>query len=147
VLSLGRAANYDEMLTRIAIGTIVISSLAIWWMRSAIPSLDVYLASIDKMPAVGPFKDYDKLPVGTILPGIVIGVLFRVVKLHDRVSDLFGVRRRFDISEILIPICGQLDKKLTFERRDQLAQERHQWMDRLFYAYASKLTRAAAKSA
>jgi hypothetical protein len=137
LISFGRTATYDEMLTRIAIGTIVSSFVAIEWLRWHIGTLDGILATVDKWPAIGPLKDYDKLPFGTILPAIVIGVLCRIIKLHDRLSDVFAIRKRFDISEILIPICGHCDKKMTSDRLDALSRDRHKWVRLLFYEYAS----------
>jgi len=52
-------------------------------------------------------------------------------------SDVFGIRQRFDLWCILIPICGELDRKITLDRLDTLRRKRHHWMDQLFYSYAS----------
>ena len=42
------------------------------------PSINALLSSIDKIPAIGPLKDYDKIPFGTLAVGILIGFIFRV---------------------------------------------------------------------
>jgi hypothetical protein len=135
---LGRTANYDEMLNRVAFGAFITAAVVTWRLRIANPALDGILSAVDAgLPAVGPLKDYDKLPTGTLVAGIAIALAFRIVKLHDRVSDLLLIRRSFDISNILIPVIGAFDLKLSEERRARLVKNRNHWMHELFYAYAS----------
>lgn len=35
---------------------------------------------------------------------VILTILFRVVKLHDRISDVLGIRKRYDYENIILPL-------------------------------------------
>jgi hypothetical protein len=61
----------------------------------------------------------------------------RLFKLHDRVSDALGIRRRFDRTEILLPMAAASGASLTVDQIEQFGAERGALMGKVFYKYAS----------
>jgi hypothetical protein len=69
---------------------------------------------------------------------LAIAFLFTVVfKLHDRVADLFRIRERFDLQEILIPLAGGVGIPINLERLEKLRKNRKTYMRACFYRFAS----------
>jgi hypothetical protein len=57
--------------------------------------------------------------------------------LHDRLSDLFGIRRRFDRNNILLPLVTMSGARLTPSQITSLVTHRTETMREVFYRYAS----------
>ncbi len=60
-----------------------------------------------------------------------------MVKLHDRVSDLLSLRKRFDVDEILVPLARSVGLAVTSETRECFHENRENLMYKVFYKYAT----------
>lgn len=76
------------------------------------------------------------VPAGYAVVALLVALATRISKLHDRVSDLFGIRVRFDLHEILAPLAGGVGIPVDFALRDTLTRNRHKAMYAVFYKYA-----------
>src|SRR5207249_3941140 len=72
-----------------------------------------------------------------ILPAFLVALLFRIFKMHDRLSDVFGIRKRFDLDEILAPLSKGAGVPFTKPMRARATSRRDSLMASVFYAYAS----------
>jgi hypothetical protein len=67
----------------------------------------------------------------------IVAVLTHTFQFHDRISDLFGIRRRFDIKNILLPLSQRVGSEITKDKERRIAQHRDELMHAVFYKYAS----------
>ncbi|HJZ13337.1 MAG TPA: hypothetical protein VJ521_14370, partial [Acidobacteriota bacterium] len=82
---------------------------------------------------------FESVKLGWILPAAVLALIARVIKLHDKVSDIFRIREDFDVTEILIPLAGGVNVSVDVDRLTKFRQRRDQIMLQVFYKYASAL--------
>ncbi len=91
-----------------------------------------------------------RIPVLFIVPAFLVAGVARVMRLHDKVSDWFRIRERFDLYRILIPLCGAVGIAIDVPLSEKLKSKRHKAMAR-FYRYASfedpKISKALVLSA
>jgi len=129
----GAVQNYPQMLRKIAVFTFLSSCLAVYVLRH---QFDVVGKSLAPYSNKIPFLDFS-VPLGTFVPAFVVALVFRICKLHDRLSDLFGIRQRFDTEYILRPLAAQ--SGVTPEKVDspKIAKARRDLMSKTFYKYAS----------
>ena len=132
---LAQVKDYQSMLNRIFLFSVIWASVVVWLLRSNWTWLNQLLSNLDLDVEIGPVKKVRLL--GYLLPGAVIALAARAIRLHDRVSDVLKVRLRFDVEQILRPLAegsgfptGQLDL-------EQLRSSRSQLMRPAFYRYAS----------
>jgi len=59
------------------------------------------------------------------------------LRLHDRISDLFGIRARFDRNYILLPLAILTGSQLSAFQLNRMGANRDSLMRRVFYRYAS----------
>src|SRR5882762_2823277 len=100
-----RPASYSEMLNKIGIFTFL-SALA----------LTILVAYF--VPLVSTLLNSD--PTTVEIASIKIPLLARIIRLHDKISDLFGLRARFDLYRIMIPMSGSLQIPVDKDFRDKL---------------------------
>ncbi len=126
--------DYPKMLNKIALATFTGAILAIWLLRYEVPALDNLLKPLSVPIKV--FGDVN-LPLGTILPALVVAALSRMFKLHDRISDIFRIRQRFDVGEILFPMAIASGASLSENQIRAIKKNRVSMMYKVFYKYAS----------
>ncbi|HVB99064.1 MAG TPA: hypothetical protein VNJ12_06995 [Candidatus Dormibacteraeota bacterium] len=131
---LASPANYPEMLNKISIWTFVSSFALTLVVGAACPAaahaLGKYHVRIDVYGGIA-------VPLMYIVPPVVISVVFRIVRLHDKISDRFAIRQNFDVFHILLPLAGTVGYALDLDRLEVLKKERRQLMNKTFYRYAS----------
>ncbi len=142
-----RPSSYGEMLNKIGMFTFL-SALGLTWVVAYFaPSAAAFLHSQTTTVEILTLK----IPLLYVVPAIIIAVPARILRLHNKVSDLFGIRARFDLYRILIPLCGSLQISVDKEFRDKLRTHRQSAMERTYYAYASfeepKISKALVLSA
>lgn len=128
--------NYSEMLTRIMIFTFFISLVLVGVVAHDLPSVWRFLHPnwlTFSIEALG-LKD---VPPAYVIVAFLISFVARITKLHDRVSDVFGIRERFDLHEILTPLAGGVGIPIDLERMEKFTERRRQIMGDVFYKYAS----------
>lgn len=113
---LATVSDYPSMLNKIAVFTFFVSLLAagiITWqvpaLKNMLPSLAVKIPETDL-----------EVPVTILLAALVFALISRVVKLHDRLSDLFGIRKRFDVLEILVPMAFAAGTPLSLAQQEKI---------------------------
>jgi hypothetical protein len=130
-------SSYSEMLNKIAFYTWGGATLVTLILRKIVPEIDSALAPYSVQVSFLGFA----LPFGTIAPAFLLALISRIFKLHDRISDLLGIRVRFDVSEILLPLALQSRASV---RVDAIRRSRRNLMNTAFYAFASSSPGAAA---
>jgi hypothetical protein len=123
--------NYAEMLKKLA-GFAFYQALLISLLLRQIPQVDAGLRSLE---ASVPFASGYEL--GAVLIALLAALISHVLPLHDRISDLFQIRQRFDTQHIMLPLAGLVGAKLTPEGTLELTRDRHRLMREVFYKFAS----------
>jgi hypothetical protein len=121
------------MLNKIGIFTLFVTAGIVALLRSKTPTIDTLLGAI----GVDVELPWLKITLGTALPALIVAILFRAVKMHDLLSDLFGIRRRFDLSSILMPLALGSGATLTPAQIKRMSKQRSDLMGTVFYKYAS----------
>lgn len=75
--------------------------------------------------------------LATVLSAFAFAAVAYVAKLHDRVSDLFRIRARFDVDEILKPSALATGTELSPPQIQKLRTKRLELMWPVFYKFAS----------
>lgn len=91
--------NYSEMLGQVAFCTFcvlcfaasVVTFLAPGWSEALGPSLELPMVKL-------------KIPGAYLVVVAVLTFLFRTFKLHDQISDLLGIRKRYDYENVFLPV-------------------------------------------
>jgi hypothetical protein len=126
--------DYPGMLNKIATYTFFATLLLVWLLRAEIPVVETVLS---KLTISVPLASGLTVPLGTVLPAFVAAFLSRVLKLHDRVSDMLRIRQRFDVAAILLPLAVGSGTALGIGLVRKIREQRIELMRRLFYKYAS----------
>jgi hypothetical protein len=122
------------MLKRIFYATVAIGILCTFAVAAVSPAARAFFESWDAEAGIGILKGVKALYV--LIP-LLIAVLTRIFLVHDKISDLLGLRRRFDIENILRPLAEGVGLPATETTWEQVQQCRDQAMTRTFYRYAS----------
>jgi hypothetical protein len=126
--------DYPKMLNKIALSTFAGAIPAVWFLRHELHALDSYLSPFSvRIETWGGIS----VPFGTIVPAFVVAALSRIFKLHDRLSDIFRIRQRFDVSEILFPMAIASGVSLSANQIRAIKKNREAMMYKVFYKYAS----------
>lgn len=142
-----RPKDYNEMLNKIGIFTFIFALGLTWLISKYIPTVASLLQS--KPTEVEVFSLH--LRILYVAPAVVIALIARVIRLHNCISSLLGIRAHFDLQRILIPLCGAVGIPVDRTLRNRLSANRRATMERTFYAYASfedpKISKAIVLSA
>jgi hypothetical protein len=129
----GQPRNYSEMLTKIGQCTFVFAFACTFIIGMVSDSASLWLKSFlnIQIPLLGLGAMYIVIPS-------VIAVLFRVVKMHNIVSHLFNIRKRFEYYEILSFLCAGSGSypTLVLYRKLNSNERRREVMNATFYKYA-----------
>lgn len=125
--------SYSDMLERIFAMTVVSGFVCTVILASASPAVRAMLDSIKTEAEIGPIKGLKSLYV--LIP-IAIALVSRVVRLHDRLSDLLHLRISFDTRYILFPIASLSGLKLDQNTKQCIRSVRVPAMYKVFYPYA-----------
>jgi hypothetical protein len=86
---------------------------------------------------IGAFPHSDALNISGLAIALAVALLTRAMRLHDRISDVLGIRKRFDRTHILLPLARLVGQNLTSPQRHALVTIQEDLMRDLFYRYAS----------
>ncbi|MCL4797897.1 MAG: hypothetical protein KJZ84_25260 [Bryobacteraceae bacterium] len=126
-------SNYSSMLNRIFWATLAAWILVLLALNHLSPPIRDRLPQI---PVRVPTTDF-QVPLGVLLLAGALACVFRMIKAHNRLSDLFGLRQRFDLKEILLPMASAAGVALSLPQQACLHTQRRELMDRVFYKYVS----------
>lgn len=127
--------SYADMLKKFSFFTFFIVSFLIFFLGNQVPELNESLNRGDVAIEVLKIN----VPLTNIILAILITFISRAIKLHDRLSDVFGIRSRFEINHILLPMANLLDLDISEESLEKLIikENRDDVMYGNFYKYAS----------
>lgn len=74
-----------------------------------------------------------KLPITFLIP-TAIALIFRIVKLHDKISDIFKIRFNYDLENIILPLAE--GSEASINSISKIKKERLKLMYDIFYKYA-----------
>lgn len=130
----GQPDSYSDMLQRIFVMSIVTGIICTFILADASPALKGILDSVKTEADIGLMKGLKALYV--FIP-LLVAFFSRVMKLHDRISDVFRIRYVFDTKFILYPLAEGSGITLTEALKKKIAQNRNRIMYAVFYPYAS----------
>lgn len=131
---IGQPESYSEMLKRIFAATLTMGIGCTFFLGTVSPAVKTFLESWSAETSIGILDGVKALYV--VLP-LVVAIGARVFLLHDRISDLLGIRRRFDFSNILIPLAEGVGFPTSGPSWNKIENNRDVVMTRTFYRYAS----------
>jgi hypothetical protein len=80
---------------------------------------------------------YDYLNLSGVIIGLIVAILNNSFHLHNRISDLLGIRRRFDRDHILLPLANLVGAPVPPGKMATLLENRNALMRAVYYKYAS----------
>lgn len=132
--------DYPTMLNKIAWYTFTVSLGAVFILRDNIPLIENVLKNLNfQIPVLSGIQ----LPIGTVLPAMIVALFSRSIKFHDRISDVFKIRKRFDIYHILFPLALVSSSNCNVSKIDSIKNNRNDLMGKVFYKYASSSSEKA----
>ena len=132
--------NYNEVLAKLTIFVFWETYIFSFFIRD-IEGVGSFLTSIETYGNLGSFLSsfaiYSKMNALGLLFAFFVAIFVHVAKLHDRISDFFRIRERFDIENILKPLAQQVGASLSAEKFKTSPRLRDSLMRKVFYKYAS----------
>lgn len=132
--------DYSEMLKKLA-GLLFWETYIVTFVLRALPDIDQALSAIETYGKIGEalsnIENYESFNISGIAIALFVAGLAYMFQLHDRVSDLFGIRQRFDIAHILKPLARMTGANLSESQLGKLSENRDPIMRMVFYKYAS----------
>lgn len=132
--------NYEDTLKKLAM-------YAFYWVFIITlvfrydPDIDALFRSIEGWGPIGKIvkiiPNYKVLNIGGIFIALGAFILSNMFKLHDKISDITGIRRRFDFKQILFPLAELVGSAMPEEKKIRVRERRHELMRKVFYKYAS----------
>ena len=134
MMIIGQPESYSEMLQRIFYSSVASGIICTIFLAQASPTVSSFIDSISTKADFGSIKDLKAL---LILIPFGIGVLSRIIRLHDNISDLLRIRFFFDTRHILYSLAHLTKVTLTKDLKKIIGRKRDNAMRVVFYKYAS----------
>lgn len=131
---IGQPESYSDMLKRIFAATLTAGIICTVAVARVSPAVRDFLDSWDAEVGIGILNSIKALYV--LIP-LLLAVLIRVFRVHDKVSDPLGLRRHFDIQHILKPLADGVGFPTDGTRWLEVRTNRDLLMRRTFFRYAS----------
>jgi hypothetical protein len=132
--------NYDDILRKLA-SFAFYETYIITLLLRANPRFDASFTAVESWGPVGKvvgiIPHHEVLNLSGIVIAFVVAILTHTYQFHDRISDVFGIRSRFDRKSILIPLAHLVGSVITNDKEAKIAQRRDELMHAVFYKYAS----------
>ena len=129
----GQPADYSEILQRIFYTTVASGLVCTIVLAKASPAVMELIDLISTKADIGPIKSIKALYV--LIP-VIIGIVSRIPKLHDRISNLFRIRFLFDTKYLLFPLAQGAGLTLKKDLKEKIRRNRVDAMYAVFYPYA-----------
>lgn len=121
--------TYGAMLNKLATANLFVGLLAFYFLSSQCPELKSWADGFTLDISIAGLK----LPAGYLLPPLGMAIFFRVIKLHDRISDIFKIRSYYDWTYVLEPMKKSVESDAS---KDNVMTNRGLLMTKVFYRYA-----------
>lgn len=131
--------NYSEMLWKVALADFWLTLGCTFLVRYD-PWINTLFVRLEQLPGFKEFAVAIKAPevnLGGFAVALLVLTLSRVTRFHDRVSDLFRIRARFDCANILLPLAIMSGVQMNARQIKNLKRDRQALMRETFYKYAS----------
>ncbi|MFY0636712.1 hypothetical protein [Maricaulis maris] len=130
--------NYPEMLAKLSFFFFLSTAFCFFLMRYYIPPI---AGAFDTLAAQFPenLKLWD-LSLSDAIPlviAMVLAWLAHGIRWHDRLSDWFRIRQRFDMYQIVIPTALLVGANVDSARYERIMASRDHLMRQIFYQFAS----------
>lgn len=129
--------NYSDVLRKLAACVFYETYLITFFLRD-IPAVHDAFRAAETYGRLGAFikviPHSDSLNIAGLVVAFGVALLTFVIQLHDRVSDLLGIRSSFDVNEILVPLAQKVGATLPIK---EITLHRDRLMREVFYRYAS----------
>lgn len=132
---IGLVKDYSGMLNRVAVFAFAVSVMIAWLVLPPGNSAVQVFRSLE-LPIPSEVLGIKGIAPLYIVAGLLGLLLSRILVLHDRISDIFGIRRRFDRDCILRPMAQRVGISVTPKTEALLDRHRRNLMGKVFYAYA-----------
>lgn len=129
----GQPDDYSDILQRIFYSSLATGLISTTMLAKASPAFQEFLDLISTQAELGPVKGIKVLHV--LIP-FAIALVSRMIKLHDRISDVFRIRVIFDTRFFLFPLCQGAGVDLTPARKSTICKNRDDSMYKTVYKYA-----------
>lgn len=125
--------NYSEMVEKISKCSFVVSLLLLYFLSCANQDFASFLSKIS-FGIQYEFIGIQLTFAGVILP-LIIGIVEHIFKLHDKISSILKIRKKYDKKVIISSFLKQLDfeKEISKLNDDNVSK----LMSSCFYKYAS----------
>lgn len=137
---LGTPKDYDDVLKKVAGASFYITYIASFFLRDA-PGLEPYVSALESSGPLGSllnkFPDAVQVNVTGFAVALLVAILSYNMKIHDRISDIFGIRKVFDRRYIIAPLALRVGVSLTPSQFENFDANRHEIMRAVFYKFAS----------
>jgi hypothetical protein len=138
---LATTKNYAEVLTKLASFAFYETYLITFLLRSN-ANVDAFFTTIETWGPIGRavsiIPHYNELNLSGIVIAFLVAVLTHTLHFHDRISDLLGIRRRFDRKSILIPLAQRVGSAVTKDKEARIAENRDELMRAVPHLRTSK---------
>lgn len=132
--------NYEQILKKLASFAFYETYFITLFLRSN-PGFDAFFSKIESWGAVGKLVSIVPQHEVINLSGMVIAFAAAIpthtFHFHDRISDVFGIRRRFDRKSILVPLSQRVGSLVNEDKEAKIGEHRDKLMRAVFYKYAS----------
>jgi hypothetical protein len=132
--------NYGDILKKLSIFAFYETYLITFLLRNN-PRIGSFFTTLESWGPIGDvlrtIPHYEVFNISGGVIAVLVALLTHMFKFHDLISDLFGIRRRFDVKNILIPLSQRVGVAITTERETQIRRHRDELMHAAFYRYAS----------
>jgi hypothetical protein len=117
--------NYDDILKKCASFAFYETYLITLLLR-ANPRFDAFFTGIESWGPIGRvihiIPHYDVLNLSGIVIAFAVAILTHTFQFHDRISDVLGIRRRFDRKSILTPLAQRVGSPITKDKEAKIAR-------------------------
>lgn len=129
----GQPESYSDILQRIFYTSVGSGIICTFILAKASPNVQAIIDSVSTQVDIGPIKGLKALYV--VFP-IGVSLISRMLRLHDKISDVLRIRLLFDTRYILFPLAELSGHDLTKELKEKIRSNRNAAMHVVFYPYA-----------
>ncbi|MDQ0151019.1 hypothetical protein ACFO6R_13260 [Eubacterium multiforme] len=127
--------SYEDMLNKIGIFTLGFLVCGWYLILLSFPEFKKLINNSIKnfFEISGSIKLFSfTLPIVFVIP-IFIALIFRIIKLHDKISNLFKIRLKYDLQYIILPLAE--GSNISINSINNIKENRSKIMNKIFYNY------------
>ena len=122
--------SYAAVLRQLALITFGYLCFCFWLLSELEPSLKTNAGPLIEVAFLK-----ISIPAFWLIFALAAALIFRLTKLHDRVSDIVGIRFRYDLKYVLLPLFSGTHIPEDLRTSPKLFANRTKLMRAIFYKY------------